>query len=342
VRWPSVTTRRSLGIGMLSTPFCELMGVEIPILQAAIWPATSPELVAAVGEAGAIGSIGAIFTPAEQLLEQVARVRALTDRPFVVNHVVPGMKEEAFAATLEARPAAVSFALGHPGELVARAHEAGAKVIHQVHTLDQALAAADLGIDVFIAQGSEAGGQGLAAGASTMLLVPQIADALGPVPVLAAGGIADGRGLAAALVLGAAGANVGTRFLASEEASAPESWKSSIVGARSEDCVRFGTWSAIMAPSTGYGVVPRVMTTAFVQEWEGRDAEAGERAGELRAQIMATVSENRPDALTPFTGQTAGLIDEVLPAGEIVRRMAGDACAALRAGAASASGHPPP
>lgn len=314
---------------MLSTPFCELMGIDVPLLQAAIWPATSPELVAAVGEAGAIGSLGAVFTPADRLLEQIGQVRALTDRPFVVNHVVPGIDEEAFAATLEARPAAVSFALGDPGELVARVHEAGAQAIHQVHTLDQALAAADHGIDVFIAQGSEAGGQGLAAGVSTMVLVPQIADALGPVPVLAAGGVADGRGLAAALALGAAGANVGTRFLASAEASATDDWKASIVGARPEDCVRFEAWSAIMPPSPGYRVVPRVIRTPFVDEWSARAAEAGEQADELRAQIMATVRERRP-ALTPFTGQTAGLVGEVLPAGEIVRRMAAEACAALR------------
>jgi enoyl-[acyl-carrier protein] reductase II len=317
---------------MLSTPFCELMGIEVPLLQAAIWPATSPELVAAVGEAGAIGTLGAVFTPADRLLDQIAQVRALTDRPFVVNHVVPNIDEDAFAATLEARPAAVSFALGDPGGLVARVHEAGAKVIHQIHTLDQALAAVDHGIDVLIAQGSEAGGQGLAAGVSTMVLVPQIADALGPVPVLAAGGVADGRGLAAALALGAAGANVGTRFLASAEASATDAWKDSVVGARPEECVRFEAWSAIMPPSSGYPVIPRVVRTPFVDEWNGRVAEAGEHADELRAQIMASVRERRP-ALTPFTGQTAGLVSEVLPAGEIVRRMADGAYAALRAGA---------
>ena len=316
---------------MLSTPFCELLGIEVPLLQAAIWPATSPELVAAVGAAGAVGSIGSVFTPADRLVEQIARVRALTDRPFVVNHVVPQLDEEAFAATLEARPAAISFALGRPDDdLVGRAHAAGAKVIHQVHTLDQALGAADLGVDVLIAQGSEAGGQGLAGGPSTMVLVPQIADALGPVPVLAAGGIADGRGLAAALVLGAAGANVGTRFLASEEASAADAWKSAIVAARPEDCVRFEAWSAIMPPSPGYPVVPRVIRTPFVDEWRAREAEAGQHAGELRAQIMGSVREGRPESLTPFTGQTAGLVGEVLPAGEIVRRMAADACDALR------------
>ena len=119
---------------------------------------------------------------------------------------------------------------------------AGAKVVHQVHTVGQARRAVELGVDVIIAQGSEAGGQGLALGVGAMALVPQVAEAVDPIPVLAAGGVADGRGLAAALVLGAQGANVGTRFLASEEATADEGWKRTILGAESEDAVRFEAW----------------------------------------------------------------------------------------------------
>jgi enoyl-[acyl-carrier protein] reductase II len=315
----------------LRTPFCELLGIEAPILQAPIWPAASPALVAAVCEAGAIGSLAAVFTPADALLAQIREVRALTDRPFVVNHVVPVLDEEAFAATLEARPAAVSFALGDPGALVERAHAAGLKVIHQVHTVAQARGAAAHGIDVFIAQGSEAGGQGMAAGVGAMALVPQVVDAVGPVPVLAAGGVADGRGLAAALVLGAAGANVGTRFLASAEAAAGDSWKQRIVEIESEQAVRFETWSAIMRPAaTGYDVVPRVIRTEFVAEWQDRSAEAAEHADRLRDAIMGSVRRGRPDELTPFTGQTAGLVHDVLPAAEIVRGMVDGAEHALR------------
>lgn len=317
----------------LRTSFTELFGIDIPVLQAAIWPATSAELVAAVGEAGAIGSVGAVFTGADALLVQIERVRALTDRPFVVNHVVPQLDEDAFAVTLEARPAAVSFALGDPGELVARAHEAGLKVIHQVHTLAQALAARDHGVDVFIAQGSEAGGQGMLSGVSTMVLVPQVADAVSPVPVLAAGGVADGRGLAAALALGGAGVNIGTRFLASTEAGATDAWKERVVATQPEDCVRFETWAAIM-PAQGYDVVPRVMRTPFVDEWQGRREDAAAQADGLRGQIMGSVREGRPHELTPFAGQSVGLIDEVLPAGEIVRRMAAEAADVLRRAAA--------
>jgi hypothetical protein len=107
-------------------------------MQAAIWPATAPELVAAVSEASGLGSIGSVFDSAESVQRQIARVGEITPRPFAVNYVVPLLDEAAFRATLEAQPAAVSFALGDPGELVERAHNAGAKVVHQIHTVGQA------------------------------------------------------------------------------------------------------------------------------------------------------------------------------------------------------------
>ncbi len=190
---------------MLRTRACNVLAIEVPVMQAAIWPATVPELVAAVSEAGGLGSIGAVFEPADSVRTQIRRVREMTSRPFAVNHVVPLLDEEAFEATLEAQPAVVSFALGEPGGLVERAHAAGAKVIHQVHTVGQARRAAELGVDVIIAQGSEAGGQGLSPGVGAMVLIPQVAEAVNSVPVFVAGGVADGRGLAAALVLGAQG-----------------------------------------------------------------------------------------------------------------------------------------
>jgi nitronate monooxygenase/enoyl-[acyl-carrier protein] reductase II len=300
-------------------------------VQGAIWPATAPELVAAVSNAGALGSIGAVFETADSLREQVTRVRELTDRPFAINHVVPLLNEEAFAFTLEEKPAVISFALGDPGELVRRAHEAGAKVIHQVHTAGQARQVAARGVDAIIAQGGEAGGQGMLHGPSTMVLVPQVVDAVGPIPVLAAGGVADGRGLAAALVLGAQGANIGTRFLASAEASAPAAWKEAILAAESEDAIRFATWTAIMPPAaeSAYDAVPRVLRTPFIDMWRDRPAEAEKQAEQLRGEIFDALRAGKTHELAPFTGQTAGLIDEILPAGEIVRRLATEAEDAL-------------
>ena len=153
----------------------------------------------------------------------------------------------------------------------------------------------------------------MAAGVGAMALVPQVVDAVAPIPVLAAGGVADGRGLAAALALGAAGANVGTRFLAYSEAGIEEDWRR-IVAIEAEEAVRFETWSAIMPPPPpgAYDVVPRVIRTDFVGEWEERpDDAAAQQAERLRAEIMGALRGGRAHELTPFTGQTAGLIHAV-------------------------------
>jgi nitronate monooxygenase/enoyl-[acyl-carrier protein] reductase II len=317
----------------LHTPLCDLLGIDYPIVQAPIWPATAPELVAAVSNAGALGSLGSIFATPDELAQKVTRIRELTNRPFAINHIVPALDEETFALTLELRPAVVSLALGDPGELVDRAHAAGAKVIQQVHTVEQAKRVATRGVDAIIAQGSEAGGQGLAHGPSTMVLVPQVADAVAPIPVLAAGGVADGRGLAAALVLGAQGANIGTRFLASAEASVPDAWKQAVIAAESEQVVRFEPWQQIMKSpdSSDYRVVPNVIRTSFVDTWIGRPEEAAREAERLRTEIMTALREGRAHELVPFTGQTAGLIHDIRPAAEIIESIIGEARQALAA-----------
>ena len=154
------------------------------------------------------------------------------------------LNEEAFALTLDAKPSCISFALADPGTLVQRAHDAGILVLHQVTTVQQARQAAEHGVDVIIAQGSEAGGfGGTVAG---LALIPQVVDAVRPIPVIAAGGIADGRGLAAALVLGAQGINMGTRFLAAREASISAGWQQAILVAASEEAVKVEGWTDLM------------------------------------------------------------------------------------------------
>ncbi len=152
----------------------------------------------------------------EQVREDLTALRDLTDRPYAVNHTMKPFVEEVFAEIVRASPPVVSFALGCRADVIARVHDAGSLFVQQVHTRAQAAEAVEAGADVVIAQGGEAGGFGGAC--STMVLVPQVVDEVSPVPVVAAGGIADGRGLAAALALGAQGANIGTRFIASEEA----------------------------------------------------------------------------------------------------------------------------
>jgi nitronate monooxygenase/enoyl-[acyl-carrier protein] reductase II len=320
---------------MLRTPLCDRLGIAVPILQAPIGPWAVPELAAAAANAGALGSIVAMNRPADALKDDIARLRQLTDRPFAVNHVLRVFAEDAFAATLAARPPVVWTALGDPGDLVDRAHDADALHVHQVHTVAQAVQAAERGVDVIVAQGGEAGGFGGTVG--TMALVPQVVDAVAPLPVVAAGGIADGRGLAAALVLGAQGVNVGTRFVACRESPAHEDWKRRIVAATSEDAVRAEFFNDISpVPAGAYETLPRVLRTPFVEEWNRRRADARLQAQQLNEEVMAAMMAGRVHEVLPFTGQSAGLVHEVLPAAEVVRTLVADAEAALAAVAAGA------
>src|SRR5579884_1088178 len=247
---------------------------------------TSAELVVAACEAGVLGSLGSGNRPSADLRDQIARVRERTSRPFAVNFLTTALDEEAFGAALAARVPVVSFALGDPGDHVERAHDAGALVVHQVHTVAQARQAAERGVDLLIAQGGEAGGFGQLV--ATMPLVPQVVDAVRPLPVVAAGGIAGGRGLAAALALGAEGANIGTRFLASAEAPIPDPYKQAILAAQSEDAVKVDFWNDVMPmPGRGgYGTVPRAIRTPFQDRWAGRTAEAARHAEDVRAEVM--------------------------------------------------------
>ena len=314
---------------MLKTPLCDLFGIEVPIILAPMGTCTSAELAAAVSKEGGLGGIGSLFRATAAIKRDIDTVRKLTSRPFAINHIPQALDMEAFGYTLAARPAVISFALGDPGDLVKRAHDAGALTMLQVTTVAQAVQAAERGIDVIIAQGGEAGGY--CGEVSTMTLVPQVVDAVSPIPVVAAGGIFDGRGIAAALMLGAAGVNMGTRFIACTEAPAPEGWKRAITQARSEDAIKVDVINDIspMPGTVGFGTVPRSLRTAFLDEWSGKREEARRERVRLRNQIVVTTQAGRPHEYVLWAGQTAGGIDEVLSVRDIIRRLVGETEAAL-------------
>jgi enoyl-[acyl-carrier protein] reductase II len=318
---------------VIKTRLCELLDIQFPVIQAGMSIYTSAELVAAVSNAGGLGSLGCWRRPPEDLARQLSIIRERTDRPFAVNFVVPAvvpaLDEAAFALTLAARPAVISLALADPGDLVQRAHDAGILVIHQVTTVAQARQAADRGVDVIIAQGGESGGY--AGTVAALALIPQVVDAVHPIPVVAAGGIADGRGLAAALVLGAEGINVGTRFLASEEAPISRAWKQRIVDAVAEDAIPVEVLNDInpMPGSYGYGTVARSLRTPFIETWQQRRDEAQREADRLRGELLAATKQGRLHEMFPVAGQSAGLIRDILPAGEIVPRIVAEARLAL-------------
>lgn len=313
----------------MRTRLCELLGIDHPIIQAGMSIFTSAELVSAVSNAGGLGSLGCWRRPPDDLAKQLSLIRERTNRPFAINHVVPALDETAFAMTLEARPALIALALGDPGNLVKRAHDAGIKVMQQVTTVAQARQAAERGVDVILAQGNDGGGY--VGPVAALALIPQVVDAVRPLPVVAAGGIADGRGLAAALVLGADGINVGTRFLASEEAPIDFAWKRMIVDAAAEDAVRVDVLNDIMPmPGRfGYGTVIRSLRTSFIDTWSERRDEARQQAERLLGQLVELTQQGRIHEALPAAGQSAGLIRDIVPAGEIVQRIVKEARLAI-------------
>jgi enoyl-[acyl-carrier protein] reductase II len=319
---------------MLHTPVCELLGIEFPVIQAGMGPLTSAELVAAVSNAGGLGSLGAGLRSPAELKQQLAQTRELTQRPFAVNHLLSMLNEDALALTLDAKPSCISFALADPGTLVQRVHDAGILVMHQVTTVQQARQAAERGVDIIIAQGSEAGG--FSGTVASLTLIPQVVDAVHPIPVLAAGGIADGRGLAAALILGAQGINMGTRFLASREASISAGWQQAILAAASEEAVKVEGWADLMrlhpllaAAGGAYEAVPRALRTPFLTAWLQRRDDATQDIEGFQAEVQGAIA-GRLAELMPLAGQTAGMIHDIGPAAEIVRRVVAEAEEALQ------------
>ncbi|HEX5620263.1 MAG TPA: nitronate monooxygenase family protein [Solirubrobacteraceae bacterium] len=312
---------------MLRTPVCDLLGIDVPIIGAPFGPWEQVELAAAISGAGALGSVGTALRSVDELRAQWKRLRELTDRPFAINHTVRPFDEAAFVATLEFGPAAISFHLGVPGDLVARAHDAGILWIQQVMNRGQALEAVEAGADVIVAQGGEAGGN--SGWVSTMVLVPQVVDVAGDIPVIAAGGIADGRGLAAALALGAQGASLGTRFLAAAEMPIADEWKRRIVAADALDAVKVVNSERVMPPFNRPGgpAEPRALTTSLTTQL--RDHPEWVDPTVMGARLRAALLAGRGDEYLPFTGQSAGLIDDVLPAAEIIGRVMAEAEEAL-------------
>jgi enoyl-[acyl-carrier protein] reductase II len=315
---------------MLKTPLCDLFGIEVPIVLAPMGTCTSAELAAAVSNAGGLGGIGSLFRTNAAIKRDIDVVKKLTNRHFAINHIPQTLDADAFRCTLEARPAVISFALGDPGDLVRQAHDVGSLVMLQVTTVAQAVQAAERGVDVIIAQGGEAGGY--CGEVSTMVLVPQVVDAVSPIPVVAAGGIFDGRGIAAALMLGASGVNLGTRFIATKEAPAPDTWKQAIVGAKSEDAIKADVLNDIspLPGMAGFGTVLRSLHTDFLDEWAAKRDEARRERDRLRNEIVSTTQAGRPDATLLTAGQTAGGIKDIPQVAEIMRRLVAETEAALK------------
>jgi NAD(P)H-dependent flavin oxidoreductase YrpB (nitropropane dioxygenase family) len=318
--------------GILATPFTTLLDIRYPIVLGGMGPpATSPELVAAVSNAGGLGILGCSGLSAEQIREQTARIRAATDKPFGLNLLLFRSSDDDIANILAERPRVAAFAWARSdqsfADIFARAHEAGALVMHQVSDVAEARRAAEAGADIIVAQGTEGGGHVGVMG--TMPLVPQVVDAVAPIPVLAAGGIADGRGLAASLMLGAAGALLGTRFLATVEAPIPEAVKQVIVGSDGSD-TDLTEIPDIISGRVWPGAFARSWRNALIKEWSGREWELRQYLPEAAAAAAEARAAVDVDRMPILFGQDAGLIISIEPVQALVEQIAADADAAIR------------
>src|SRR5262245_38601943 len=239
----------------MQTVLCKCIGIEVPIIQAAMAGAVGPALAAAVSNAGALGMLAPWRADINTVRRQIRETRALTTRPFGVNLNLEFPQEERLEACLEEGVRVISFFWQDPARLVPRAKASGAIVLHTVGSAADARRAVDCGIDIVVAQGWEAGGH-VRGTVATMPLIPAVVDAVSPSPVIAAGGIADGRGLAAALALGAAGAWIGTRFLASPEAMIHPRYRELLLKAGENDTV-FETLFDVRWPKAPHRVLRR-------------------------------------------------------------------------------------
>jgi nitronate monooxygenase len=318
---------------MPRTRFSDLFGIEYPIVNAPMGRWAGAELAAAVSAAGGLGLIGGqgsrehSETQADWLREQIRAVRARTDRPFGVGFVLPFLwafgQEDLPGVALEEKVAAVAYSFGDPTPYVAAAHEAGAKVLVQVQTVALARRAVAAGVDVVVAQGSDGGGHIGEIG--TLSLVPAVVDAAAGVPVIAAGGITDGRGLAAVLMLGAEGAWLGTRFVACEEWAGGEWRSAAVVAAGTDDTILTLAYDRVWGLPFPAGIAGRVVRNAFTEEWRGREAEIVARIADLRPRVDAAQETGDAAVGAVWAGQGAGLIHSVEPAGVIVRRIVEEA-----------------
>ena len=316
---------------VIRTTFTELLGIDHPVVSAGMGGGMSDgELAGRVSEAGGLGVVGASWLPAEGVRAMVGRAREITSKPIGVNLLLFG-NEELVDDVLRERPAVFSTAWARAdqdlGEIFARAHDAGAKVMHMVPTLADAERAADAGADVIVAQGTEGGGHvGLI---GTSVIVRQVVKAVAPTPVLAAGGVADGAGLAAALALGAAGVLLGTRFVATEEAPAERYYKDALLASDGHDTV-VTTVGDTFTGRDWPGAWARLLRTRFVEQWLGREPELRRRRDEIREKLIQADEAGDAEYALVWIGQSAGLIDSILPAAEVVREIVRDAEEILR------------
>lgn len=317
---------------MLQTALTRRLGIDHPIVQAGMGAEAGAALASAVSEAGGLGTLGTIGTPPALVASAMARVRDLTARPFAVNLVTfegAPLRDELLDLGIAERATIVTLSFGDSVPAILRFRAAGAFVIVQAQDVQQAEAALAAGADAIIAQGSEAGGHTGRRG--TLSFAAQVLSLAGQTPVLVAGGVGDGKGLAAALAMGAAGVVMGTRFKASEEFAGNPAHKAAIISSDGGDTISDLSNDGAYPFRWPENVRGRVVATPFGRHWAGRVEELRARAESYDSPrgIFSDATLDPPLDLN-WAGESSGLVEEVLPAAEIVRRTVAEAEQLLR------------
>jgi nitronate monooxygenase len=315
----------------IETALTRLLGIQHPILLAPMGSAAGGKLAAAVTHAGGLGMLGSGYASEAAVRKELIEAgNARVGIGFILWALDGNPK--ALDVALDAKPAAVMLSFGDPTPYTGRIKAAGARIICQVQTLEQAKEAAAAGADVIIAQGRDAGGHsGMTRG--TMGLVPAVVDAVGSIPVVAAGGIADGRGLAAALSLGAAGVSMGTRFTATQESLWDQAMKEKAVASGGDqtaqtrvfDIVRGAAWPAIYPG--------RALRNDFSAEWHGREEALAGQQKSVEPAYLATAPDDFAQRVV-WAGEGVDLVRDIPSAREVIERTVDEAAAVLKAGAA--------
>jgi enoyl-[acyl-carrier protein] reductase II len=321
---------------VIRTRLTEALGIEHPVMLAGMGGVSYARLVAAVSEAGGFGCLGASTMGPERMVQEMAEVRSLTGKPFGVDLLtaMPDGLAEQVDLVIEHGASVFVAGLGVPAAAIERCHEAGLLVVNMCGKVDHARRAVDAGCDLVVAQGTEAGGH--TGQVATMPLVPQIVDAVGDaVPVVAAGGLFDGRGLAAALALGACGVWIGTRFIATPEARAVPGYKEALLAGRED-----GTTITRAYSGKTMRVVRNEYTAFFddhPEELQPFPAQLGRSMGDhaFHLGLGHDAAGIDPKRECYPAGQGIGGIDELVPAGELVLQMVAEAERALAAASAA-------
>ncbi len=309
----------------ISTPLTARLGIQHPILSAPMDVIAGARLTAAVSAAGGFGILGGGYGDKAWLEQETARLANVPD-PFGIGFITWSLAKQPqlLDIALQVRPRAIMLSFGDPAPFAPRIKSSGALLICQVQTEEMARQALAAGADVLIAQGTEAGGHG--ASRTTLDIVPAVVDlAAGRVPVAAAGGIGDGRGLAAMLMLGASGVLLGTRFYASQECDGAEEAKRRICAASNGNSIRgiifdLSRNNVWPAPFTG-----RCLINDHARRWIGREVELMQNLQAVAAEYAAARAAGNFDIAAVIAGEAVGLIHDIPPAGEIVARLVGEA-----------------